>query len=194
LFGEAKFKKLESKEITSVPATVKKILFLGGEPLLTDRHLKLLEKHPKPQTCDIVYNTNCSIIPSIECIESWKKFRSVGFIASLDGYGKVNEQVREGSNWSECVEFLDWCTANNYPFEVNTVLHKNNWHSLEDLADFVKNYTQEWYVNVLTFPPELDIINLEYKDKVKLHSIVDSYSIPNSDFIKNHLKLANRQT
>lgn len=191
-FGKAKFKKLESQQVTSVPSTVKKILFLGGEPLLTDKHIELLEKHPKPENCDVVYNTNCSIIPNDNCLSIWSKFKSISFIASLDGYGKVNERVREGSDWERCVEFLDWCYLNGYAFEVNTVLHTNSWHSIGDLSKFVRHYTDKWYVNVLTFPEQLDIINLGEQEKQKLIYIVDKHQIPNADFIKNHLQLTDR--
>lgn len=192
LYGAAKYKKLESRDITAVPASIKKILFLGGEPLLTDKHLDILNKHPAPANCEIVYNTNCSVIPDSKCENVWAKFKKTSFIASLDGYGEVNDEVREGSKWQECVNFLDWCVDNNFEFEVNTVLHKNSWHSITDLSEFIRQYTNQWFVNVLTFPPELDIINISEKDKTMLKQYVEKYNIPNSNFIINHLDFADR--
>jgi hypothetical protein len=49
-------------------------------------------------------------------------------------------------------------------------------------------------VNVLTFPPELDIINISEKDKAQLKQYVEKHNIPNSDFIINHLDFANGHT
>lgn len=187
LYGKAESGYLESNDITSVPESVKKILFLGGEPLITDKHLSLLELHNKPHICDLVYNTNASIIPDAHCLDVWQKFRSVSFIVSLDGYGEVNERVREGSNWIENVNFMNWCVDNRYDFEVNTVIHKNNLFSLADLSDFLENYDCDWYVNVLTFPPQLDINTLEQETLDKFLETIEHKNIPNKKFISQHI-------
>ena len=51
----------------------KKILFLGGEPLITNKHLSVLKLHPNPAECNIIYNTNASYIPTLECKDEWTK-------------------------------------------------------------------------------------------------------------------------
>jgi MoaA/NifB/PqqE/SkfB family radical SAM enzyme len=190
LYGKAENGYLDNKPITAVPGSVKKILFLGGEPLLTDKHLELLEQHSDPGSCALTYNTNASIIPNQYCLDLWTKFKSVDFIVSIDGYGDVNEKVREGSNWYKTVQFLDWCIDNSYDFEINSVIHKNNLFSILDLEAFVKSYTDRWYVNVLTFPTQLDIATL---DDATLDSFLDriqKHDIPNTNFIVSHINTA----
>ena len=54
IYGEAKNKLMEIDEVTNVPDTINKILFLGGEPLITDRHLKLL-RQVKNKDIEIIY-------------------------------------------------------------------------------------------------------------------------------------------
>lgn len=187
LFGKADNGYLDNKEITSVPESIKKILFLGGEPLLTKKHLDLLALHPKPSKCQVVYNTNASVIPDQACKDTWKRFWSTSFIVSIDGYGTVNEKVREGSSWQKTVEFMDWCLDHNYRFEVNSVIHKNNLFSTLDLADFLEDYNCEWYVNVLTFPEHLDINTLNNRTLDKFLEKLLNTRIPNRDFIIGHI-------
>lgn len=190
LYGKAENGYLNSKPITSVPESVKKILFLGGEPLLTDKHLRLLEQHSDPGSCVLTYNTNASIIPNQRCLDMWTKFKSVDFIVSIDGYGRINEKVREGSNWNKTIEFLDWCIDNSYDFEINSVIHKNNLFSILDLEEFVKFYTDKWYVNILTFPKHLDINNLDTKILDRFTEQLKKHDIPNSDFLLGHINTA----
>jgi len=190
LFGKADNGYLENAQITSVPASVKKILFLGGEPLLTKKHLDLLALHPEPEKCEVVYNTNASVIPDETCENMWAKFSSASFIVSIDGYGSVNEQVREGSSWQETVEFMDWCIKNRYRFEVNSVIHKNNLFSTLDLANFLSEYECDWYVNVLTFPKHLDINTLDTQTLESFLKKLSNTDIPNRDFIISHINTA----
>ena len=191
LYGKSKHKFLESSEIDNVPDSIKKILFLGGEPLLTEKHLSVLEKHSNPSICDLVYNTNGSIIPDKNCVTEWQRFRSVSFILSIDGYGSVNDKVREGSKWQEILDFIEWCESNQYDFEVNTVVHKNNLFSLADLSDFVWQHTDKWYVNVLTYPQHLDIVTLDEKTLDKFIDSLKGKKIPNYNFIENHINNKN---
>jgi hypothetical protein len=58
---------------------------------------------------------------------------------------------------------------------------------LPELAQFTKNYAN-WTTNLLTYPKKLDIINLEQSDKDKLLEILNTYEIPNRQYIEAHLK------
>jgi sulfatase maturation enzyme AslB (radical SAM superfamily) len=105
---------------------------------------------------------------------------------SIDGVGALNEEVRGNSIWSKVVDTLDEI-ADTFDHTIHTTIHKNNWQGLPELAEFTKKYLN-WTTNLLTFPKELDIIKLEQCDKDKLEKILDTYDIPNRQYIKAHLK------
>lgn len=186
-YGKPLHGHLTVSDIKFIPPTVEKVLFLGGEPLLTDKHLSLLETHTQPENCHVVYNTNTSIIPNSHCTDVWSNFAKVSFIASVDGYKEANERVRSGSKWDQTVKFLEWTLVNGYDLQVNTVLHKNNLFEVFRLENFIKNFTPNWYINVLTYPTELDIKNASSLELEKFKVELEKSTIPNRDFIKNHL-------
>ena len=188
IYGEAKNKLMEIDEVTNVPETINKILFLGGEPLITNRHLKLLRQVQNKKPVEIIYNTNGTFIPDSDVLSELKQYDNVTFILSVDGVGKLAEQVRSGTKWPDVLKFIQWVQDNNFNLEFNSVIHKNNYHGFEELAWFCKHYKVKWYINVLTFPFELDINTLDSKAKEWIKDIARRYDLPNSNFIINHLQ------
>ena len=184
--GSAKYDYLTVDTITSIPTTVNKILFLGGEPLITKRHLEVLKLVKDPSKVNLVYNTNAMYMPDLETESVWTNFKSVRFIVSIDGVDAVAERVRGGTKWTQVTEFVDYA-YNNYDLEFNTVLHINNYQDISNIANYIKEYNADWYVNVLTYPKHLDIVNLDEEQKNKIIDDVLFYNIPNKDFIINHL-------
>lgn len=188
LLGKANSSFQSIENIQNLPSSLKKILFLGGEPLITDKHLDVLNLHPNPRDCTVIYNTNATFIPTKKCLEIWESFRQVHFIVSIDGVGKVNEQVRSGTKWNDVLNFLDFCVDKGFNFEFNTVLHYNNIFDLENLIDFITPYNKEWYINILTHPDKLSI---RHHDKTKLERFlrtVEQYNYPNKAFIREFVR------
>jgi len=173
----------EIDEVTDVPDTIEKILFLGGEPLMTNRHRKFLELVKDPSRVDVVYNTNGTFL--IEDIALLRKFNSVKFILSIDGYKDLNDRVRSGSSWSDVTRFIEQVEMLDFNLEINTVLHLNNWQGIKELEEYVRALDCKWTVNVLTYPKHLDIAN--YKDKNEIVDLIKQTSIPNKDYVINHL-------
>ena len=188
IYGEPLNKHLTIDEVTNVPSSVEKILFLGGEPLITDKHLSILELHPNSENCEVVYNTNASYTPSKQCEYIWSQFKKVHFIISIDGVGNVNEQVRGGSKWQDTLDFIDYCFGNEYDFEINTVLHYNNWHDLPNLIEFVSEFNKKWYINLLTYPTHLALGKQSKDNLQKFLSITEDLDFPNKTYILNYVK------
>lgn len=184
LYGAAKNKLMQINEITSVPDSINKVLFLGGEPLITDKHYHLIKKL-KNKT-KIIYNTNATFIPSKNVTKEFKR-HDTHFIISIDAYGKLNEQVRSGTKWRQVLDFISWVQTNEFDFEFNTVLHKNNIEGIFELKTFLSKYNKKWYINVLTFPEELDIKNSNENIIRKFKSNLETISLPNKEFILQHL-------
>jgi sulfatase maturation enzyme AslB (radical SAM superfamily) len=175
-----------TEEFTNIPGTVNKVVFLGGEPLMTNRHRQFLKSFNTLKDLQVEYFTNGMHKLVEEDYQLLSQCKGVHFTISIDGAGVLNETVRSGSIWSKVVDTLDEI-ADTFDHTIHTTIHKNNWHGLPELVEFTKKYSN-WTTNVLTFPKELDIINLEQCDKDKLEKILDTYDIPNRQYIKAHLQ------
>ena len=175
----------ELDEITEVPDTIEKILFLGGEPLMTNRHESFLRRISQPERVEVIYNTNGTFLLKDNIVDLLEKFKNVKFILSIDAYGELNDKVRSGSKWQDIINFITQIKQLGFALEVNSVLHLNNWHGIVDLENFIKGIEVDWTVNVLTYPQHLDIAN--YKDKNEIVDLIKQTSIPNKDYVINHL-------
>ena len=175
-----------TEEFTNIPATVNKVVFLGGEPLMTNRHRRFLESFDTLQDLEVEYFTNGMHKLHEVDYQLLSQCKRVHFTVSIDGVGTVNEAVRSGSVWSRVVKTLDEI-SDTFDYTIHTTIHRNNWHGLPELAEFAKKYAN-WTTNVLTFPKHLDIMKLEQCDKDKLEKILDTYDIPNKTYIQAHLQ------
>jgi sulfatase maturation enzyme AslB (radical SAM superfamily) len=173
-----------SDDIVSIPDSVEKILFLGGEPLMTSRHAKILNMVSNKPIVTVTYNTNGTFLLDAETTELLSKFKTVNFILSVDGYGELNELVRSGSKWFQIEQFIDQIKSLGFNLSIHTVLHKNNWHGLKDLASFVNSSKLPWTLNTLTHPAHLDIINV----KEQCIEFLESIEFPSKEYVLNHLK------
>lgn len=172
-------------EITNVPDSINKVLFLGGEPLMTNRHEKFLNMIKSPSSVEIIYNTNGTFLLNNSTLEKLKKFKTVKFILSLDGFKELNEKVRSGSKWEDILNFIQQVNLNEFELEINTVLHLNNWYGIKDLEKFIKTLNVPWTTNILTYPHHLNIKN--YKNPKEIVELINKTNIPNKQYIINHL-------
>lgn len=174
-----------STDITELPDTVNKILFLGGEPLMSTRHLRLL-RIARRASLDVTYNTNGTFLLDEETIELLNECKHVKFILSVDGYGELNDKVRSGSKWTDIVEFINQISDLGFELVIHTVIHKNNWHGMKDLKDFIQRCHLHWTTNVLTYPKHLDIATLE--NKANVIKFFETLDIPNKEYIIKHVR------
>ena len=126
------------EEITEVPDTIEKVLFLGGEPLMTNRHERFLDLIKDPSKIELIYNTNGTFLLDKILIQKLQNFKKIKFILSLDGYKELNEKVRSGSKWDVILQFVNQILNLGYILEINTVLHKNNILGVQELENYVK--------------------------------------------------------
>lgn len=174
-----------SHDIVKLPDSVNKVLFLGGEPLMTTRHLRILREANR-SNLSVIYNTNGTFLLDNETIELLNECKHVKFIVSVDGYGELNDKVRSGSTWQQIIQFINQISDLEYELVIHTVIHKNNWHGLPTLEDFIKRCHLQWTTNILTYPLHLDIATIE--DKTSIINTINSTNVPNKKFILEHLK------
>jgi MoaA/NifB/PqqE/SkfB family radical SAM enzyme len=84
--------------------SLKKLHFNGGEPLLNNDHLSVLEKLKDEgmlKNVFISYNTNATIAPSPRLIELWRQARLVKIFFSIDATNTAFEYIRWPANWNQ---------------------------------------------------------------------------------------------
>jgi sulfatase maturation enzyme AslB (radical SAM superfamily) len=111
---DANIKKI--KEIVDL-SKVKEYHFWGGEPLLTDTHLKFLREIENPEEVSLAYTTNGSIFPKDEVLELWSKFKDIAIGISIDGIEDKFEYIRWPLKWEKVVRNIS-DFKNNSPLNI----------------------------------------------------------------------------
>jgi 4Fe-4S single cluster domain len=82
-------------------SNAKAIQFLGGEPLRTDSHVRLMESLENTSEITLRYTTNGSYRPSDEILRIWEKFKLVHIQFSIDGVGEHFNYLRWPLLWHQ---------------------------------------------------------------------------------------------
>lgn len=170
------------------------VYLAGGEPFLIKSFSRLLNSVTN-KDCEIVINTNCTILTE-HLMLAMDKFSNVSFIISIDGYDKLNEKIRKNSQWNNIVKNLE-ILAQRYggydKFFINTVVQKDNVNSLLELGKWIESIgITKWRLNLLTNPKELDYTNcsnIKISDELLDLSLINT-NIENLFVLKNIKKYA----
>jgi molybdenum cofactor biosynthesis enzyme MoaA len=87
--------------------------FYGGEPLVNDNHLILLNNITNPENVNLMYSTNGSIFPNNNTISAWSKFRSVHIIFSIDDINDRFHYIRWPLSWNKVKNNIEQITNLN---------------------------------------------------------------------------------
>jgi sulfatase maturation enzyme AslB (radical SAM superfamily) len=183
---------IDTTEITTIPDTIERVIFLGGEPLMTNRHITFLNKIRDLAAVSVMYYTNGTFLLKPNEIQTLKQTNQTHFVVSIDGVGELNDRVRSGSKWTDVLAFLQQLRDLNFKISIHSVIHLNNWHGFADLSEFVKTQKLDWTVGLLTYPADLSIINLSPQEKQQLSRQLEKCEIPNKNFILEYLEHENR--
>lgn len=125
--------------------TLQKILFLGGEPLLSSHNVELLRRVKNPENVSINYTTNGSVFPDDELVTLWKKFKAVNIVFSIDGTHEQFEYIRWPISWKKLNEnlnrFSEIATDNRFTLSINSTINPLNIMYFEHLESWSKNYS-----------------------------------------------------
>jgi MoaA/NifB/PqqE/SkfB family radical SAM enzyme len=176
------------KLLKSITGTqVNTIKYLGGEPLLTDEIENIFNfiKNHSDNKIKFYINTNLTVSPEkfeTQLLNADEIF--VGY--SIDGTERVNEFIRDGCKWDSVVKNLekweDFFKNNNKKSMryIHTVVQAYNFHNIEQLNNFSKEFNLEHNPVLIKDPVEFTLNSLppEYIEKHK-----NNY---NSSFIKDY--------
>ena len=139
------------------------IYIAGGEPTLITEHFILLTKcieNDLAKNISLKYSINMTNISS-HFFDYWKEFKQVRLFCSIDGFEKVNEYIRNPSDWNtidknlqKIEKYID--KYQNIYSEVNTTVQIYNITHLTDLFEYLKQYK-----NIIKFP----FLNILYDPK-----------------------------
>ena len=120
---------------------VKNYHFWGGEPLLTDTHLRFLREIEDPSEVTINYTSNCSIFPDDDVLRLWEKFKSIQIGLSVDGFGERFHYIRWPLSWAKASRNMILFknnTPTNIHFHINCCAIPLNVLYINELGDWVK--------------------------------------------------------
>jgi len=156
--------------------------FNGGEPLLTDSHLQILNLIPteRRKSVNVLYNTNGTVRvnPDDEKWSIFKEFRSVDMCFSVDGIDETFNYVRWPAKWEEVQHNIDlwaeWCynDTGDYHFEmsVNMVKTPHNYESFDNAVEYVTN---RWFTKLVELRQHFGYNINDYVFTTNDHAFID---------------------
>jgi MoaA/NifB/PqqE/SkfB family radical SAM enzyme/SAM-dependent methyltransferase len=136
---------------------------IGGEPFLIEQTWLLLEELVARGVAPSIYvgllTNGQQRSARIESLAP--SFRGFSVSVSIDGYGKLNDYLRHGSNWLNLVDTLAWLrTIPNVSVAILPTLQNCNALDMPALLRFVDAQDLPLGYNVLNWPPRLRPANL----------------------------------
>ena len=125
--------------------SLKKLHFNGGEPLLNNDHLALLEKlkdEDMLKNVFISYNTNATITPSPRLVELWSQARLIKIFFSVDATDSAFEYIRWPAKWNQVQNNmleLKQTLPGNVMFGINSTVGCYNVFEIKQVW--------EWFLN-----------------------------------------------
>ena len=120
--------------------SVRRINFLGGEPLIIKQHVDLLQScidRGVAADISLSYNTNMTRM-SEALIDIWRAFREVNLAVSIDAVGSANDYIRQNSSWADIIENLDLVHSTRQSHNIKMQLHSTfgiyNCFNVSELA------------------------------------------------------------
>lgn len=161
---------------------IQQIHFQGGEPLLSNTHIQVLEKlQDQVDLGQVVvwYHSNATTTVSDAILKFWEKFKMVEIYFSLDDMGPRMEYQRWPAQWSTMEQTLYWF-RNNSPH--NTLLNIERTIGVLNLA-----WAQEidqWHKQYFSHTKYGDPISVNYHPCSGVYSL-DALTQEYKDFVIN---------
>jgi sulfatase maturation enzyme AslB (radical SAM superfamily) len=142
--------------------------FVGGEPLLSEKHigiLKAIEKKTRKRIT-LEYNTNVTVRPVEELLGYWKDFEKINIRLSIDGHGEVDEFIRFPTKWTQVESNMRYFLAlsESYPninIEILCTVSAYNVGQLDKFYNWIKSFGfSDFIFNPVVEPSFLSPSNL----------------------------------
>lgn len=186
---------------------VKEILFLGGEPLRTDSHLRVLKNISNPRNVTVKYITNGSYRPDSKTLSTWARFKEIAMIFSIDAIEDQFNYLRWPLQWHQVennLQFLRELPSSNIKikgFSYTTTPFSLFYHDRYDAwaANFFNHpnmFSKPWQprgktaMKLSAIPPELQKAIVEkYGKEHAVSRLLEPYSPAQYKMFVDYIKL-----
>lgn len=158
---------------------IQKIYLAGGEPLVENLNLNLLDEVAKfNDKITILINTSLNIVND-KFYSVLNKFQYLTLVVSIDGTENVNDYIRNGSNFTTIKENIK--KLSNHDIMFSTCVSMYNVFNMPKLINFINTefpeFSDNHSVNLVNDIEELFIENMPYELRPSL--INDLYHVLN---------------
>jgi len=161
---------------------LKNIKYLGGEPFISPQIVRLFEiliERGVIGNVEFTANTNCTLFPE-KLVPYLTQFKNMVITLSIDGYGELNDYIRDGKEWRIVEEAaLRWARFSwnsNLHLLITPSVQAYNVHDLHNINSFAKSNSIKFKTQNVFRPPylSLDALPTEYLKSVEnLENTVD---------------------
>ena len=157
----------------------------GGDPLLSDAHIKLLYNIKQSKGLSdvrVFYNVNGTNRVTQEVLELWSECKLIELYFSIDDIGDRFEYQRTGASWEHTVETINWFYNNmpvNHMFKINCTWGYLNLFYLDELFLWHKENFAENRLGdsvELIFQKCLGTYSLDWLSSNTMNVLVDKFS------------------
>jgi sulfatase maturation enzyme AslB (radical SAM superfamily) len=181
-------------------ASIKHIIFGGGEPLYIKEHKEIIQQlvsRGYSKNIELRYHTNGTIWDQ-EVADLWTNFKRVEVMISLDGYDVVNDYIRYPSDWATIEKNLQLYDNSPDPIDpkILCTVQALNIAYLPEFADWIQkqNYkkiskrSQEgiFHAGILHYPAYLSPKVLPAHTKKQITEKLGSYA--NAHLNNSHIQ------
>ena len=167
--------------------------FYGGEPLLDEPTLDLLEKliaAGRSKNIVLFYNTNSTVNPSDRQYKIWNQFKSIEFNLSYDDIDSRYTYHRHPAKWKDAIltfnKIKDAAWQIPVQFQIICTISALNVYYLNDIIIEFKNMKLPYFLNTLSDPDYYDLRYLPIEIKQQLIERVGN-QFEELKFVKNML-------
>lgn len=132
-------------------SNITKVYFNGGEPLLNNEHLTLLQTLDKQdllKNVDLSYTSNGTISPSQQVKDLWNKARSVGLCFSIDATNDAFNYVRHPGDWNVASNNITKLIHSSDKLNISINITVGNYNVLEVIDVY------NWFQTILPNTPK----------------------------------------
>lgn len=186
---------VESLELDKL-VNLQHVKMLGGEPLLSKQHKKLLQSIDI-ENINLEYVTNGSIWPDDEIVDLWKRAKSLHIIVSLDDIYDRSDYFRTDSNFKTIQDTMSkfeklrqehhimWCN-------IHCCINALNLFNLDKIVQFMLDKFPMWHFTFdkIIHPAYLDISQWSHQHAGhQIHKLeqIDK-TIPLDSLLNDHKK------
>jgi len=163
------------------------INFNGGEPLMTNDHLRVLDyiiENYHPENIKLLYNSNGTFSVTDEMIKRWNKFKRVVVTASIDATHEQFEYTRFPANWQTVCDNLKHMQARGIILFFHAVVGIHNIMYMDKWMKFIKQEFPDSNMGITASLDKLEIA--DFPEHLLPQLTVHLNCMPDSD-IKNSL-------